>query len=117
MRCPLLILPVGFTPLLLLCITSNIALSVAIAFFIGSKRVIGFWGSCVICIVASAIIGLIITFFFKTKQQKHVVKTADNTCENSSYMQHDIEHLTVLRQSGIISNKEYKKEVDRILNS
>ena len=116
MSCTLLYLPDGFT-LLLFVLFINLAASVIIAVFIGSKKIIGLWGSLLICLVTSAIIGLIITLFFKTKTQKQIENTLDNMFSGLPLKQAEIQHLKALRQSGIISRREYEEEIDRLLNS
>ena len=116
MRYNPLYLSLGLSAPLLLLLIVNLLLSFAVALFIGSKRVTGFWISFFLSLFTSAIIGLIITICCKTKKQKAIETALANKFSHSDAIMQEIQKLKLLRRSGVISKTEYETEMNRLLH-
>lgn len=100
--------------------------------FIGSGRTIGFWGAFFASLLLSPLIGLVIVMFSKSKedeeyrerfmevqQNQHEVlkKMSETDHAKSVSVADELEKLKRLRESSLITEEEFQKLKQKVINS
>lgn len=99
---------------------------------IGSSRKIGFWGAFFLSLLLSPILGLIITLVSKNEedeaykekvlsvqknQQEALEKLAETETINKVSIADELEKLKRLREDNIISEEEFQRLKNKVINS
>jgi phosphate/sulfate permease len=102
---------------------------------VGAGRKIGFWGALLLSLILSPLVGLIVAFASKSKEaekyEKVMLETQQKQQEALENMKNqqvvspattvslaeELEKIKNLKENGFISDEEYQKLKDKIINA